>query len=210
MKPAMISIAGPSCAGKSLLARRLVEQLSGYKCCVLPLDCYYLDLSALTPREREKKNFDSPGAIDSALLFKHLESLAAGGGIEKPLYDYTSHTRSSQSEFIAPSEIIIIEGLFALYWHRIRRMIRTGVFILLSDELALSRRLERDMLERGRSRESVLLQYWSTVKPMSEKYVLPTAAFADIVVDGQEDIEKSVARVKASIDNQFTTGTNRV
>jgi len=119
--------------------------------------------------------------------------------MEKPVYDFATHTRSPQSERIVPGETVIVEGLFALYWEEIRELFHTSVFVTLHDHVCLSRRIERDTKERGRSRESVLAQYNKTVRPMNEKYILPTKTFADIVVDGENPLERSTALIMAHI-----------
>lgn len=194
-RPLLIGVAGTSCSGKSLVAARLRDRLEKKRPVTLSLDAYYRDLSALKPSEREARNFDTPEAIDHALLIAHLETLAAGGAVEKPVYDFAAHSRVARTETVAPGDILIIEGLFLLYWPEIRRLLHTKVFVDLPDELALARRLERDVRERGRTRSSVLDQFHKTVKPMAEKYVIPTKSFADVVVSGDDPVERSVALI---------------
>jgi uridine kinase len=195
--PHVIGIAGPSCSGKSEIARRLIKQFSGMNPVILSLDSYYHDLSSIDPREREKRNFDVPEALDHELLREQLLALADGNAIEKPIYDFATHTRSPQSERIVPGETVIVEGLFALYWEEIRDLFHTRVFVTLHDHVCLSRRIERDTKKRGRSRESVLSQYTGTVRPMNEKFILPTKTFADIVVNGENLLEQSTALITA-------------
>jgi len=197
--PRIIGVAGPSCSGKSEIARRLIKQFSGMNPVILTLDSYYHDLSPLDPAERDKRNFDMPEALDHELLREQLLVLANGNAIEKPIYDFVTHTRSPQSERIVPGETVIVEGLFALYWEEIRDLFHTRVFVTLHDHVCLSRRIERDTKERGRSHESVLSQYTETVRPMNEKYILPTKTFADIVVNGENLLEQSTALIMAHI-----------
>ena len=197
--PHIIGVAGPSCSGKSEIARRLIKQFSEMNPVILTLDSYYNDLSPLDPEERKKRNFDVPAALDHELLREQLLALANGGTIEKPVYDFATHTRSPQSELIVPGELIIIEGLFALYWEKIREVFHTSVFVTLHDHVCLSRRIQRDTKNRGRSHESVLSQYTETVRPMNEKYILPTKTFADIVVNGEDPLERSTALIMAHI-----------
>ena len=197
--PHIIGIAGPSCSGKSEIARRLIKQLSETNPVILTLDSYYHDLSSLDPAKREKRNFDVPEALDHDLLRQQLIALANGSAIEKPVYDFATHTRLLQSERIVPGKTVIIEGLFALYWREIRDLFHTSVFVTLNDHICLSRRIERDTKERGRSRESVLSQHTETVRPMNEKYILPTKTFADIVVNGENLLEQSTALIMAHI-----------
>jgi len=200
--PHIIGVAGPSCSGKSEIARCLIEELSEMNPVILSLDSYYHDLSPLDPEERKHRNFDVPEALDHVLLREQLIALANGSAIEKPVYDFATHTRSPQSERIVPGETVIIEGLFALYWEKIRELFHTSVFVTLHDHVCLSRRIERDTKERGRSRESVLSQYTETVRPMNEKYILATKTFADIVVNGEDPLEQSTALIMAHISSK--------
>lgn len=200
--PHIIGVAGPSCSGKSEIARCLIEELSEMNPVILSLDSYYHDLSPLDPEERKHRNFDVPEALDHVLLREQLMALANGSAIEKPVYDFATHTRSPQSERIVPGETVIIEGLFALYWEKIRELFHTSVFVTLHDHVCLSRRIERDTKERGRSRESVLSQYTETVRPMNEKYILATKTFADIVVNGEDPLEQSTALIMAHISSK--------
>jgi len=197
--PHIIGIAGPSCSGKSEIAKYLMKELSEMNPVILTLDSYYHDLSPLDPAEREKTNFDVPEAMDHDFLGKQIRSLTHGSVIEKPVYDFATHTRLPQSERIVPGEAVIIEGLFALYWQKIRDLCHMRIFVALDDHVCLARRIERDTKERGRSRQSVLSQYTATVRPMNEKYILPTKNFADIVVKGEDPLERSTALIGARI-----------
>lgn len=197
--PHIIGVAGPSCSGKSEIARCLIKQFPGMNPVILTLDAYYHDLSPLDSAQRDKRNFDVPEALDRELLREQLLALADGNAIEKPVYDFATHTRSPQSEMIVPGETVIVEGLFALYWEEIRDLFHTRVFVTLHDHVCLSRRIERDTKERGRSHESVLSQYTETVRPMNEKYILPTKTFAEIVVNGEDPLEKSTALIMAHV-----------
>jgi len=210
--PHIIGVAGSSCSGKSEIARHLIKRFSEMNPVILNLDSYYLDLSPLDPAEREKRNFDVPEALDHELLREQLLALANGSAIEKPVYDFITHTRSPQTERIVPGQIVIVEGLFALYWEEIRNLFHTSVFVDLHDHVCLSRRIERDTIERGRSRESVLSQYTETVRPMNEKYILPTNTFADIVVNGEHPLEQSTALIMVhmrGIENSIQTRGRR-
>lgn len=190
-KPHIVGIAGATCSGKSHLAKSLAQKFRGMRRVVISCDSYYRDLSAVDPTERGKRNFDAPEAIEQELLTHHVQTLASGRDIDLPVYDFVTHTRTSDSVHVVPGDLIILEGLFALYWQEIRRLMHTKVFVWLPEETGLARRLERDVRERGRTRKSVVRQFLRTVKPMNEKYVLPTRAFADIIVDGNEPAEKT-------------------
>lgn len=190
----LIGIGGPSGAGKSALAEYLCGRLPG-AARVLPMDAYYRDLGDLPPEARLRVNFDHPDAVDYALLLSHLTSLVTGDPVERPVYQFPSHTRAAHGERIEPVPFVIVEGLLALHWEEIRRLLRTAVFVDLPDEVCLQRRLARDTVARGRSVDSVLAQYTGTVRPMRERHVMPTRAFAHLVVSGADPLPTSAARV---------------
>lgn len=195
-RPYLIGIAGPSCAGKSELSRHLAAQLPAT---LLPLDCYYLDLSDRPVEERAKFNFDEPGALDHDLFLCQLSALTDGEEIERPVYDFSIHTRIEQKEVVKPSRFIVVEGLFVLYWEDVRALFGTRVFVDLPDGACLERRIERDVRERGRTPDSVRRQFAETVRPMADLHVRPTRAFADLVIAGDNPIQKSVDSVLARI-----------
>ncbi len=192
MKPYLIGIAGPSCAGKSYLSKHIIEKLDA---AILHIDSYYRELDHMSLVQRAHWNFDAPEAIDAELLFQHVRLLHKGHAIQKPIYDFTTHSRTDKTEPVVPHRYIIIEGLFALYWDEIVKLLGTRVFVDLGEDICLERRIERDIRERGRTRESVLEQYHSTVLPMAKRYVHPTRERADIVVTGNDRIENEVAAV---------------
>ncbi len=192
MTPYLIGIAGPSCAGKSFLSSHIAEKLNA---AMLHLDSYYRELNHLSIVQRAHWNFDAPEAIDAELLFEHVRQLHKGNTIQKPIYDFTTHSRTEKTEPVEPRKYIIIEGLFALYWDEIVKLLGTKVFVDLGEDICLERRIERDIRERGRTRESVLEQYHSTVLPMAKRYVHPTKDRADIIVTGNDKIENEVAAV---------------
>jgi uridine kinase len=200
--PYIIGIAGPSGAGKSFLSKHLGEELDAT---FLHLDSYYSDLAHMSLVQRAHQNFDAPESLDSDLLIEHVKQLAKGQGIEKPLYDFTIHSRKRETERVEPRQFIIIEGLFALYWEEIRKLAKTKVYVDLGEEICLERRIERDTKERGRTRESVLEQYATTVLPMAKQYVYPTRAYADIVVTGNDNIQYEVSVV---LDHIRSNGTS--
>lgn len=197
MKPCyLIGIAGPSCSGKSELAKYMSVLLTAP---ILSLDHYYRDLSHLTLEERAQQNFDHPDALDWTLIERDVAQLAAGRDIEVYAYDFTRHTRSAQVEMIPAREYVIVEGLFALYRPPVRQQLGLAVFVAVPDEICLERRLDRDIRERGRTRESVLAQYDATVRPMCEQYILPTRQFADLVVSGTDRLEQSAGRIRHAL-----------
>ena len=198
MAPRFIGIAGPSCSGKTRLARAVAGRLDAP---VLALDSYYRQLSHLPLAARARVNFDEPAALDHALIADHLRRLSQGLPVRKPVYDFASHTRLAETELVAPRAFLVVEGLFALYWEDLRRFYDVAVFVRLDGRECFRRRLERDVRERGRTPESVREQYEATVRPMAERYILPTAAFAGLVLDGAQPLEESVAAVLAQLEN---------
>jgi len=196
-----IGIAGGSCSGKTTLARELARRLGESDTAGISIDSYYLGLSAADRQEIERYNFDHPDALDHKLLTDHLKKLAAGEAVERPVYDFTTHTRTSRVERMEPVPFVIVEGLFPLYWEAVRALLGTKVFIDAPHEVCLNRRLERDTTERGRPREEVIRRYNEMARPMYEKYVLPSKRFADVVIDGERLYEEGVAAVMAHIDS---------
>lgn len=188
----LIAIGGCSCSGKTTLARTLAQALGGT---VVPLDSYYRDLSHFEPPARARVNFDEPEAIESTLLLRDLRSLMAGGRIERPVYDYATHTRARRAVTLEAGDTFILEGLFALYWRELRELCALRVFVDASEQTCLERRIARDVAERGRTEQSVREQFEATVRPMARRYVLPTREFADIVVPGEGSIEGSTRAV---------------
>jgi uridine kinase len=181
MAPYLIGIAGPSGSGKTELSRFLARELNAP---ILAVDSYYADLAHLPLAERARANFDVPDSIDHLLFTEHLSEVAAGRGIAVPVYDFAQYSRTGETEPLIPGEFAIVEGLFALYWADVRALLGAKVYVDAEDGICYARRLARDVAERGRSPESVSAQYRATVRPMAERYILPTRAYADIVISG--------------------------
>jgi uridine kinase len=188
----LIGIAGPSGAGKSYLACHLAERLHAP---VLSLDRYYRDLFHLPLEARARFNFDDPAAIEHDLLIEQAAALSEGKAIEVPIYDFSTHTRTPAADVFEPGDFVILEGLFTLHWPELRDLLGTPVFVDSTDDICLRRRLERDVRERGRTPESVIEQFRTTVAPMAQRHVRPTRDHARVLVCGAEPIADSVARV---------------
>ncbi len=192
MTPQLIALAGPSCAGKSTLARYLAGHLPG-GALLLSLDSYYRDLAQLPLGQRHHFNFDEPAALDLPLLLVNLADLAQGRATEKPVYLFPEHVRAAGFQRVEPAPWIVLEGLYTLYWEEVRRFCHTLIFVEAPDALCLERRLARDTVERGRSRESILEQYTRQVRPMCQQHLLPTRAFADLILDGTQPVAQIAA-----------------
>ncbi len=192
----IIAIAGPSCAGKTELSKALAEKLGAS---VLVLDSYYRDLTALAPAERERVNFDSPDALDHELLIEQVESLSRGGAVQRPVYNFATHTRDPHGDRFAAGPLLIVEGIFALYWPELRQVAGTKIFVDAPDEVCFRSRKLRDVAERGRTVESVIAQFQETVQPMAARHVRPTAAYADLVLSGEQPLSRSVERAMAHV-----------
>ena len=199
-RPCLLGIAGPSCSGKTTLARFLAAALPGENL-VLSLDSYYRDFAHLSPAEKTGFNFDAPEALDLELLYQHLQTLVRGTGIDRPVYQFATHSRAPRGEWVEPGDHVIVEGLFALYWPQLRGLYRASIFVQASDSLCLQRRLSRDVAERGRSRASVLAQYQTQVHPMCQRFVLPTRTHADQIADGAVPVAESGAALLAFLQS---------
>jgi uridine kinase len=201
MRPLLVGIAGASCSGKTELARGLARYLRED---ALPfaIDHYYKDRSHIPEPERSNFNFDHPDTLDATRLIRDVESLKLGLAIEQPRYTFVTHSRLPETEPVAPRPVIIIEGLFSLYWPGLRDLLDLKVYVETPDEECFKRRLSRDVVERGRTPESIEHQYTETVRPMAEAYVRPTATFADITVSGVVPIDSSIRTVLNAIETR--------
>lgn len=193
---ALIGIAGPSCSGKTELARALAGQLG---CPMLNLDLYYYDLSHLSFDERAKTNFDEPAILEFPLILRHAEALRRGEAISAPRYDFATHTRPAGGIAVAPAGHVVLEGLFALHWPELRALLDVSIYVETPDEVCFERRMRRDQAERGRSPASIQTQYETWVRPMAEKWIFPTREHARIVVSGTQPVGDSLARIMASL-----------
>ena len=177
----VIGIAGGSGSGKTTLMKNLIEKF-GEAATVLSHDNYYKRHDELTYEERSQLNYDEPAAFDTSLMVYQLDQLRHGRAIDCPVYDFTVHNRSNETLHIEPSSVIIVEGILIFENPQLRELMDIRIFVDADADVRLCRRIKRDVNKRGRSLESVLLQYQQTVKPMHELYVEPSKKFANIVV----------------------------
>ena len=178
----LIGIAGGTASGKSAIARHLQTHFNHNICATIKVDSYYHDLKHLTMKEREKTNFDNPESIDFDLLLEHIKRLNDNEPVKIPVYDYKTHTRTSDHTMMHAQKIIIIEGLYALYDVRIKSILNFKVFVDTKESIRLKRRIKRDIQKRQRTYESVIKQFNSMVAPMHNQYVEPTKSYADLII----------------------------
>lgn len=181
-KPIVIGVTGGSGSGKTSVSRRIVEAFPGLSILLLEQDAYYKDQSHLTFEERIKTNYDHPFAFDGDLLVEDLKKLIAFQEIQKPVYDYVHHTRSSEVIMQTPKDVIILEGLFVLDDPKLRELMDIKIYVDTDDDIRIIRRIKRDMQERGRSLDSIIKQYLTQVKPMHHQFIEPTKRLADIII----------------------------
>ena len=200
-KPVVIGIAGGTCSGKSSIASILIEDLDTKSINIIREDDYYKDQSHLPMEERVKTNYDHPLAFDFDLMVNHIHDLIDGKTIEKPTYDYTVHNRSNITEIIYPSDVIIIEGLFALYNQDIRELEDMKIFVDTASDERFIRRLNRDVSERARTVESITKQYLETVKPMHDQFIEPTKQYADVIIPQGKSNSVAIDLLKTKINS---------
>lgn len=204
-KTYIIGIAGASGSGKTTFAANLAEKFSQEEVLLLTQDSYYKDLSELTISERAKQNFDHPDALDFKLLKEHLKQLKAGLSIQQPIYDFNNHTRLSNTRTVIPKQIIIVEGTLLLSQKELLNEFNTSVYVELDQQTCLERRIKRDISERGRTKQEVLTQYSTTVKPMYQKYIKPSLAQAETIVPGIDnsmELEDTYLQIVTDLKNR--------
>jgi uridine kinase len=182
VKPLIIGIAGGTGSGKSTVARNVAQALHTESVAFIDMDAYYLNFVQLSHAERKKINWDHPDAFDWPLLIGHLERLAAGEAIEKPVYDFVNHARSSQTVLVPPAQVVVVDGILLFGDARLRELCDVKVFVDADADIRLIRRIRRDTAKRGRALDEVLDQYLTTVQPMHLQFVEPTKRYADVIV----------------------------
>ncbi|MEW6359620.1 MAG: uridine kinase [Planctomycetota bacterium] len=193
-----IGITGGSGSGKTVLADKLVERFGPDRAVIVAQDSYYRDHSHLPIEKRQEGNFDEPKAVEISLLVEHLDRLRAGQPVQKPRYDFATHTRVG-SEIVAPRDIVIVDGLFVLSDDDLRSRMDLKVFVAAPESERVRRRVRRDMQERGRTEAEIVERLNGTVLPMHAIHVEPCKVLADLVVDGCGDADAEAARVVAAI-----------
>lgn len=181
-KPILIGVTGGSGSGKTSVSRAIFNHFPDHSIMMVEQDSYYKDQSHLSFEERLGTNYDHPFAFDTDLLIEHIQKLQRYEAIEKPVYDYVAHTRSTATILQEPKEVIILEGILILEDERLRDLMDIKIYVDTDDDIRIIRRIKRDMEERGRTLDSVIEQYLSVVKPMYHQFIEPTKRYADIIV----------------------------
>lgn len=203
-KPIVVGIAGGTGSGKSTITSSLKEKLKD-SVVVIEQDSYYKDQSSLPFEERIKTNYDHPFAFDNNLLVEHVLSLKEQKSIEKPIYDFETHNRKKETILVEPCDVIIVEGILILYEEAVRNLLDIKIFVDTDSDVRIIRRILRDIKERGRTLDSVIMQYLNTVRPSHLQFIEPSKRYADIIVPeggyNQVAIDMIYARIQSIIND---------
>lgn len=181
-KPVVIGVAGGSGSGKTSVTKAIYERFQGHSILMLEQDSYYKDQSHLPFEKRLLTNYDHPLAFDNDLLIEHIQQLIQFWPIEKPVYDYSLHTRSQETITVEPKDVIILEGILVLEDQRLRDLMDIKLFVDTDADIRIIRRLVRDIQERGRTMDSVIDQYTNVVRPMHNQFIEPSKKYADVII----------------------------
>jgi uridine kinase len=199
--PLVIGIAGGSGSGKTTVAQEILQRVGPDRIAFLQHDSYYKDLSGLPPTQRAEVNFDHPNSLETDLLIEHIAALREGKSVEVPIYDFSKHSRTNQTFTVQPRRVILVEGILIFTEAALREMFDVKIFVDTDSDLRLIRRLERDIAERGRTAQSVIKQYQTTVRPMHLEFVEPSKRYADVIIPeggfNTAALDMVVARVDA-------------
>ena len=206
-KPLVIGIAGGSGSGKTSVTNSIYDVFKEHSVVVIEQDYYYKDQSHLEFEERLKTNYDHPLAFDTDLLIHHVETLIDRKLVEKPVYNYSLHTRSEETIIIEPKDVIILEGILVLEDARLRDLMDIKLFVDTDGDLRIIRRIMRDINERGRTIDSVIEQYLSVVRPMHNQFIEPTKRYADIIIPEGGHNEVAIDLMVTKIKTILESGT---
>ncbi|MFU8772159.1 MAG: uridine kinase, partial [Anaerolineales bacterium] len=199
--PLVIGIAGGTGSGKTTVANVILQRVGAHHIAFLPHDAYYKDLIDLPKSQRDLVNFDHPHSLDTPLLLKHVHDLKNFRPIQLPIYDFKTHTRTHNTITINPAIVIIVEGILIFSEPELRHTFDVKIFVDTAADIRFIRRLERDIAERGRTTESVINQYLTTVRPMHQEFVEPSKQYADVIIPegglNTVAMDMVVARIKA-------------
>jgi uridine kinase len=181
-RPLVIGIAGGSGSGKTTVAQTILQRVGADRITFLPHDAYYRDLSHLRFEDRARVNFDHPNSLETELLIEHIQQLRSWQPVEMPVYDFTHHTRTPQCIHLSPQRVVMVDGILIFAELELRKLFDIKIFVDTDADLRFIRRLQRDIVERGRTTESVIDQYLTTVRPMHMDFCEPSKRYADIII----------------------------
>ena len=204
--PVLIGIAGGTGSGKTTVARAIYEQVGPDRIEWISHDSYYRNFEGHNPEHRHSINFDHPDSLETELLARHLDVLCKGASVEVPKYDFTTHSRTTQTQRVEPRKVIIVEGILVLAEPELRKRINIKLFVDTPADIRFMRRLVRDIHDRGRTLESVVEQYMRTVRPMHEEFVEPSKRYADLIIpeggENQVALDAIISRVEHLLRGQ--------
>lgn len=209
MPPIVIGIAGGSGSGKTTVANVILQRVGAHRIAYLPHDAYYRDLSDLPPIQKAQINFDHPDSLETELMIEHVRQLKQWQPIEMPVYDFTRHARTRQTFRVNPQRVILVEGILIFVEAALRELFDVKIFVDTDPDIRFIRRLQRDISERGRTTESVIQQYLSTVRPMHLEFVEPSKRYADVIIPegglNTVAMDMVTARIEALLAGQHET-----
>ncbi len=204
--PLVIGIAGGTGSGKTTIAEVVLRRIGAEHIAFLPHDAYYRDLNDLALAQRDSVNFDHPDSLDTDLIIEHIKQLKTWETVRAPVYDFTHHERTQETVIIEPHQVILVEGILVFVEPKLRDMFDVKIYVDTPSDIRFIRRLQRDIQERGRSMESVIQQYETTVRPMHEEFVETSKRFADVIIPegglNTVAMDMVVARVSALLDSR--------
>ena len=197
-KSILIGIAGGTGSGKTSISKELLVEYGKGEVVVIQQDSYYKDLSHMKLEERQLQNFDHPDAIDIKLFHEQITDLLNGNTVDVPIYDFTTHARSIEKITVSPHHVIVLEGILALHFISLRKLMNIKIYVETPADIRFIRRLSRDIKERGRTTQSVIDQYLSTVRPMHDQFVEPSKYYADVIIPegGENKVAIDLIRTK--------------
>lgn len=199
----MIGIAGGTGSGKTTVANMVLQQVGAHRIAYLSHDAYYRDLTNLLPAQRAQVNFDHPDSLESELMIQHILQLRRWEPVEMPVYDFTTHSRTTRTIRVEPRRVVLVEGILIFAEPRIREVCDVKIFVDTDPDIRFIRRIQRDITERGRTVESVIKQYLSTVRPMHLEFVEPSKRYADVIIPegglNTVALDMVIARIEAML-----------
>ena len=201
MESVVVGVAGGTGSGKTTVATEILRRAGTDHISLIQHDAYYKDLTDLPMAQRAMQNFDHPDALDNDLLIAHLQELKAGRSIEVPVYDFTTHSRTSRTLRVEPHPVVLVEGILIFADEALRQLMDVRIYVDTDADIRFIRRLQRDIAERGRTMESVIHQYLATVRPMHQEFVEPSKRYANVIIPeggfNRAALDMVVARIES-------------